>query len=115
MRPPPYLPIHSPSPPPQEYLMDPSSQQSPGDGPNGTRQHESNIRRAFAPPPGFLLLSADYRQIELRVLAHFSGDEGLCATLADPSFDPFVQLASKWLRIPHDKVCGGEGRGGAYP
>ena len=108
---------HAPPPPSpaQEYLMDPSSQQSPGDGPNGARQHESNIRRAFAPPPGFLLLSADYRQIELRVLAHFSGDEGLCATLADPSFDPFVQLASKWLRIPHDKVCGGEGRGGAYP
>jgi len=35
------------------------------------------IRQAFVPPNGFLLLSADYSQIELRLLAHFSGDESL--------------------------------------
>ncbi len=32
------------------------------------------IRRAFVAPPGCLILSADYSQIELRVLAHLSGD-----------------------------------------
>ena len=35
------------------------------------------IRRAFVAPPGALLLAADYSQIELRVLAHLSGDEYL--------------------------------------
>ncbi len=35
------------------------------------------LRRAFVAPPGWLLLAADYSQIELRLLAHFSGDEGL--------------------------------------
>jgi DNA polymerase-1 len=36
------------------------------------------IRKAFKPAPGFAFVSADYSQIELRLLAHLSGDPGLC-------------------------------------
>ncbi len=40
------------------------------------------IRSAFVAPPGHSLLSADYSQIELRIMAHLSGDERLLAAFA---------------------------------
>lgn len=43
-----------------------------------------SIRRAFVPrDPSRLFLAADYSQIELRILAHLSGDPALCAAFAD--------------------------------
>jgi DNA polymerase-1 len=40
------------------------------------------FREAFVPTPGWGLLVADYDQVELRIIAHLSGDEGLLAAFA---------------------------------
>jgi len=37
--------------------------------------------------------------MELRLMAHLSGDESLRAMLQDPSQDPFTQWAAQWLRV----------------
>jgi DNA polymerase-1 len=58
---------------------EPNLQNIPARGPWGTR-----FRRAFIPDKGHILLAADYSQVELRVLAHLSGDPTLIETfLAD--------------------------------
>ena len=41
------------------------------------------VREAFIAPPGHVILSADYSQIELRIMAHISGDENLLKAFAD--------------------------------
>jgi DNA polymerase I len=40
------------------------------------------IRQAFVPEPGWRMVAADYSQIELRIMAHLSGDAGLLAAFA---------------------------------
>jgi DNA polymerase-1 len=57
--------------------VDPNLQNIPVRRPEGRR-----IRQAFIAPPGWVLLAADYSQIELRIMAHLSGDEGLRAAFA---------------------------------
>jgi DNA polymerase-1 len=41
------------------------------------------IRQAFVAPPGYVLLAADYSQIELRIMAHLSGDDSLRRAFAE--------------------------------
>jgi len=57
---------------------DPNLQNIPIRTPEGRR-----IRQAFVAPPGHLLMAADYSQIELRIMAHLSGDEGLLKAFAE--------------------------------
>lgn len=48
-----------------------------------TRHDEWNVRSAFIPREGYKFLIADYSQIELRMLAHFSRDENMIKTFVD--------------------------------
>ncbi|MFW6102499.1 MAG: DNA polymerase I [Chloroflexota bacterium] len=63
----------------------------------------SKIRRTIIAPPGAYLLSADYSQIDLRVLAHLSGDTGLIAAFVHDE-DIHAMTASKVFGIPADEV-----------
>ena len=57
---------------------DPNLQNIPVRTPEGRR-----IRQAFIAPPGHVLMAADYSQIELRIMAHLSGDESLLRAFAE--------------------------------
>ncbi|HTV96904.1 MAG TPA: DNA polymerase I [Steroidobacteraceae bacterium] len=57
---------------------DPNLQNIPIRTPEGRR-----IRQAFIAPPGQRLVAADYSQIELRIMAHLSGDESLLAAFRE--------------------------------
>jgi DNA polymerase-1 len=62
------------------------------------------IRAAFQPGvPGWKLLCADYSQIELRVLAHYSGDETLLQAFAADE-DIHALVASQVYNVPRDQV-----------
>ncbi len=77
---------------------EPNLQNIPRRGPEGKR-----IREAFIPEDGFILLSADYSQIELRLLAHFSEDNSLVdAFLAEK--DVHRRTAGEIFGISEDQV-----------
>jgi len=62
------------------------------------------IRKAFIAPEGKMLIAADYSQIELRLLAHLSGDEQLCQAFQDNT-DIHEKTAREILNIPaHQQV-----------
>ena len=62
------------------------------------------IRKAFVPgTPDGVILSADYSQIELRIMAHLSGDEHLCKAFRDGQ-DVHAATAAKIFGIPVDQV-----------
>jgi DNA polymerase-1 len=62
-----------------------------------------SIRRAFVAPPGHALVSADYSQIELRVLAHLSQDPVLVEAFRTHE-DVHVRTAMEIFGVPKDGV-----------
>lgn len=77
---------------------DPNLQNIPVRTPLGQR-----IRRAFVAGPGLLLVSADYSQVELRILAHISRDEGLIAAFAEAA-DVHARTAAEVFQVAEAAV-----------
>src|SRR5690606_34378204 len=69
------------------------------------RELGKDIRRGFIPRAGWQLLAADYSQIELRLLAHLSGDEAFVAAFRAGG-DIHRQTASVIFGVPLDAVTG---------
>ncbi len=67
------------------------------------REEGQQIRQAFLPAEGWLLLTADYSQIELRLLAHFCGDEELRRAFAEER-DIHAAVAAQIFGVPESEV-----------
>src|SRR5688572_9321535 len=61
------------------------------------------IRRGFVASPGHVLIAADYSQIELRILAHLSGDPLLSSAFRD-RVDVHTQTAAEVFSVPREQV-----------
>jgi DNA polymerase theta len=62
-----------------------------------------SIRKVFVPALNNIMLSADYCQLELRLLTHFSLDSVLCEIMKQPG-DIFKSIAAKWNNVTEEKV-----------
>ena len=67
------------------------------------RAEGRRIRQAFIAPPGYVLMAADYSQIELRIMAHLSGDEGLLKAFAEDR-DVHQATAAEIFGVPLEAV-----------
>ena len=67
------------------------------------------VRRAFVPDDGCLFLSVDYSQIELRIMAHLSGDRNMIEDFRS-GYDIHAATAAKIYRKPIDEVTKDERR-----
>ncbi|MFO7551556.1 MAG: DNA polymerase I [Haliea sp.] len=67
------------------------------------------IRQAFIAPEGYLIVAADYSQIELRIMAHLSGDAGLLRAFRD-GLDVHRATAAEVFGVPLESVSGDQRR-----
>jgi len=67
------------------------------------------IRQAFVAPPGWKVVAADYSQIELRIMAHLSGDPGLLAAFHGNQ-DVHRATAAEVFGLPLEQVDGNQRR-----
>lgn len=67
------------------------------------------IRQAFIAPPGYKIVAADYSQIELRILAHLSGDTGLLRAFAE-GYDVHRATAAEVFEVSPEQVSNDQRR-----
>ncbi|HWU75407.1 MAG TPA: DNA polymerase I [Rhodanobacter sp.] len=67
------------------------------------------IRQAFIAPPGWKVMAADYSQIELRIMAHLSGDEGLLKAFHEGG-DVHRATAAEVFGVPPAEVSSNQRR-----
>ncbi|XP_012271353.1 DNA polymerase theta [Orussus abietinus] len=84
-------------------MHEPNLQNVPRDFSSEDNSFVISVRMAFVPSMGNVMLSADYCQLELRILAHFSKDPVLCYIMQKDG-DVFKSIAAQWNHVTEENV-----------
>lgn len=68
------------------------------------QQYPKDVTAIVVPRPGYVMMDADYSQIEYRVLTALAGNEGLAKLFSDPDSDYHTLMASLMYGIPYASV-----------
>lgn len=71
---------------------DPNLQQVPKES---IKPWNGKVKECFVAKPGFVLISADYSQLELRLAAAYSGEKQILEVFADPERDVFTEMSKE--------------------
>ena len=85
-------------------MHEPNLQNVPKDFNSEDNTFVISIRMAFIPTVGNVMLSADFCQLELRILAHFSNDSLLRSIMKKEENDIFKSISAKWNNITEEMV-----------
>lgn len=69
-----------------------------------SKKNTISLRGFFIPMEGRILLSADYCQLELRIITNLCQDQTLISIFNETKYDVFNLLASKWLNLPIEQI-----------
>lgn len=89
-----------------EHMVEFRMSKDENDGDAGPNDYKINARDFIIPTQdNWLLLTADYSQIELRLMAHFAKDASLIELLSKPNGDVFTMISARWTGKPEISVA----------